>query len=202
MHASGMRGIDRSFSIKTDQNEKNPLRANISFTDRSLPNNRNYTMRNIGVAFKPNQQFELSHQLITNPEDPQPLADLPMFKANNPWRVSKWNLAFNPSKAETLTGTWEERVNDVSRENSRLLGVTLDLFKTNGSPMQLFFGVEERWGNVDRMVANRYWIRYNQKPGENQLFSIFAGNTLYRHSIPGGFKKDNWTANLNYQLRF
>lgn len=202
MHASGLRGIDRAFTFQTDQSDKRWFKGFINYNARHLPNDELVMMRNIGFTLKPMNGMELTHNLVTNPEDPNPRPDLPMFKINNPWRVNKWNLKVDTTKTTALSASWEEKINDTNFENSRLSGLTLDLFRNSGSPLQLFYGVEERWGNVDRMVAQRYWLKFDQRPGANQVLSIYAGNVAYRASVPGGFRKDNWTLNANYQLKF
>lgn len=83
-----------------------------------------------------------------------------------------------------------------------MAGLTLDLFRNSGSPLQLFYGVEQRWGNQLRQTAHRYYLRFDQRPGPNQLLSVFAGNLSYGHSLPNGANRNNWTVNVNYQIRF
>jgi len=200
MHASGYRGIDRSFKFQTDRSEKAPLKAHFSYTDRQLPNSK-VMIRDMGVSYR-QKDFEFSHSLLTNPETANRIPDLPMFTQVDPWRVSKWALKWDMNAANTLTANWEERINDLSRQNSRLAGVTLDLFKTSGSPLQLFWGLEQQWGNVDRQTLQRFSLRYDQRPGPNQLLSLYIGNVSYQHKIAPGFARNNLSLNVNYQLKF
>jgi hypothetical protein len=202
MSANGYRGVDRTFSFETDASEKRALVAKLKVSERTLPARDRVTIRDVALTWRPTRGMSVTHQLLTNPEDPQPMPDVPMFKMTNPWRVNKWALQFDQGKGTSLVGSWEERLNDVTRESSRLSGLTLDLFKSSGSPLQLFYGVEQRWGTTLRQTAHRYYIKFDQRPGPNQLLSIFAGNVSYEHSIADGFKRNNWTLNLNYQFRF
>lgn len=200
MHASGYRGIDRSFKLQTDQSDKARLKGHFFYTDRKLPNDR-VMIRDVGLSYR-QSSLELSHSLLTNPETPNRIPDLPMFTQTDPWRVAKWALKWDVNPASTLTANWEERINDLSRQNSRLAGVTLDLFKTSGSPLQLFWGLEQQWGNTDRQTLQRFSLRYDQRPGPNQLLSLYVGNVSYQHKIAPGFARNNLSLNVNYQLKF
>lgn len=202
MSANGQRGVDRTFSFETDSSDKRPLVGKFRISERSLPTDEIVTIRDVALTWKPTKGISVTQQMLTNPEDPQPRPDVPMFKVTNPWRVNKWTIAVDRNPSTAFAGSWEERINDITHENSRLTGLTLDLFKTSGSPVQLFYGVEQRWGNVDRSTAYRYYIKYDQRPGPNQLLSLFAGNVSYGGRVADGFNKSNWTINLNYQLRF
>ncbi len=202
MSASGLRGVDRTFTFETDNNEKRNLVGKLRLSERTLPDGNLVTIRDAALTWKPTRGVSLTTQLLTNPEDPQPRPDVPMFRVTNPWRVNKWTLGIDRNPSTSLAASWEERLNDVTLESSRLMGITLDLFKTSGSPLQLFYGVEQRWGNVDRTTAHRYYIKYDQRPGPNQVFSIFAGNVSYAGSLRDGFNRNNWSLNVNYQWRF
>lgn len=201
MHASGFRGIDRSFRFETDQSDKRAFRGHFYYTARQMPNDSVVMIRDLGFSYK-NKNIELSHSLMTNPKTQQPYPDLPMFQITDPWRVSKWAMKWDMNPSNTLTGAYEERINDFTRENSRLAGVTFDLFKNSGSPLQLFWGLEQRWGNVERQTLQRFSIRYDQRPGPNQLLSLYVGNVSYQHMIAPGFKRNNLSLNVNYQLKF
>lgn len=202
MSANGYRGVDRTLTFETDKSEKRPLVGKFRISERSLPNDSLVTIRDVSLTYRPARGINVTHSLSTNPEDPQPRPDVPMFKNTNPWRVNKWTIGVDRDPRTSFAGLWEERLNDVTRESSRLTGLTLDLFKTSGSPLQLFYGIEQRWGNVGALTAHRYYIKYDQKAGPNQLFSLFAGNVSYAGALGQGMKKDNWTINLNYQWRF
>lgn len=201
MHVSGFRGIDRAFRFQTDQSDKARLKGHFNYTARQMPNDEVVMIRDLGLSYR-QKNFELSHALMTNPENQNRFGDLPMFQQTEPWRVSKWALKWDMNPGSTLTGNWEERINDLTKENSRLAGITLDLFKTSGSPVQFFWGLEQRWGNLDRQTLQRFSLRYDQRPGPNQLLSMYIGNVSYQHLIAPGFARNNLSLNLNYQLKF
>lgn len=201
MSANGFRGIDRTVTFETDQSEKRAIVGKMRYTVRDLPRDDAVMIRDFSLTLRPAKGIQLTHQMLTHPEDPQPRADVPMFKNTNPWRVNKWTINVDQGRTG-LAGSWEERLNSITKESSRLAGVTLDLFKKSGSPVQVFYGVEQRWGNQLRQTAHRYYLRFDQRPGPNQLLSIFAGNVSYEHSILNGMNRNNWTVNVNYQIRF
>lgn len=202
MSANGYRGIDRTVTFETDASEKRALIGKMRYTVRDLPRDDAVMIRDFSLTLRPTKGVQLTHQMLTHPEDPQPRPDVPMFRNTNPWRVNKWTINVDQNGASSFAGSWEERLNSVTKESSRLTGLTLDLFKKSGSPLQLFYGVEQRWGNRLRETAHRYYLRFDQRPGPNQLLSIFAGNLSYEHSIANGASRNNWTVNVNYQIRF
>jgi hypothetical protein len=78
----------------------------------------------------------------------------------------------------------------------------LSFFEDTGSPLKLFYGLEQADGNVLRNTRHRYSIQYDQKAGPNQSLSFFLGNLSYQHRIENGFDRNNWTMRVNYQLKF
>jgi hypothetical protein len=48
----------------------------------------------------------------------------------------------------------------------------------------------------------RFSLRYDQRPGPNQLLSLYIGNVSYQHKIAPGFARNNLSLNVNYQLKF
>jgi hypothetical protein len=202
IHQSGYRGVDRTIKFATDKDETRPLRASIEYKMRDLPTSDPIMIRNIELAARPFKNFEISNEIITNPEERTPRNDVLLGTVTSPWRINRWNFKYLGDANTSFAARWEERMNEQTRESSRIAGVNLDLFKSSGSPLSLFYGVEQKWGNVQRMTAHRYYLRFDQKPGPNQLFSIFAGNVSYEHSIAEGFSRNNWTVHVNYQLRF
>ncbi|HZH98214.1 MAG TPA: hypothetical protein VEX38_04530, partial [Fimbriimonadaceae bacterium] len=201
MHGSGFRGIDRQVKLETDQREDRFFSASVDYKMRHLPQDEPTMIRKINLTLRPSKNLTLSNTLLTNPEE-QFRGDVILGSLTSPLRVNKWNLSYKGSENLTLGATWEERLNDLTRESSRITGVNLDLFKATGSPLSLFYGVEQKWGNFTRQTAHRYWLKFDQRPGPNQIFSIFAGNVSYEHSIADGFKRNNWTVQMNYQLKF
>lgn len=197
---TGFRAIDRTFRFATSQNENQFLRASLNYKLRQVPGVGETVIQNYKVGIRPARGLELTHELLTNPEE-QFNTYVPLGSIPSPWSVNRWKLGYSDA-SWGLAATWEEKLNNLTLENSRLGGVTLDLFKTSGSPLQLFYGVEQFFGNVPRKTAHRYFLKFDQRPGPNQLLSVFAGNVSYEHSIADGFHRNNWTIHLDYQIRF
>jgi len=93
--------------------------------------------------------------------------------------------------------------NDANSALRRTAGLNISLFENSGSPLKLFYGVEEVNGAGQKhRLTSRYSLQYDQKAGPNQSFNIFVGNVSYQFDIADGFKKDNWSIRLDYVLRF
>jgi hypothetical protein len=84
----------------------------------------------------------------------------------------------------------------------RTAGVNLKFFEAKGSPLTLFYGLEQSSNSTLRRSIHRYSLKFDQKAGPNQMFSLFLGNVSYQHSIVDGQLRNNWTARLDYQFRF
>jgi len=197
---SGYRAIDRIFSFATDQSENRPFRASVLYKLRTLPNDSQVMIRNYNFSWKPTNGLELSHSLQTNLDTPQ--GGVLLGTVSQPVRSNKWKLDYTGSKAFKVGMSWEELINDQARTLSRLGGVQMTLFANNPSPLQIYYGVEQGDVNGTRKTAHRYWLKYDQRPGPNQLFSLFAGNLSWQHSRPDDQKLQNWSVKLEYQLKF
>lgn len=194
------RGIDRTFSLSTDQSEKSPLRANLIYKQRTLPDDKDIAIRNFNVTARPTKGLEITHQMLTNPETPR--GDVLLGSVAQPMRVNRWKLDYTKDANLKVTGSWEEQRNDDIDSLSRLGGLTLTLFEGKGSPLSMFLGVEQTNGPTPRRTTNRWSLRYDQKPGPNQMFSLFAGNVTYSGLIAPGEKRKNLSVQLEYQYRF
>ncbi len=201
MFADGLRAIDRTYSFATDQNDKNWLKASLFYKVRTLPLNGEIMIRNFNVSAKPTKDFVLTHQLLTNPE--QAKGDAILGSIYSPERQSVWKLDYKGTNGYTLGGEWREMRNDQNNALRRTAGLNATLFEKSGSPLKLYYGLEEVNGNgVSRMLTSRYSLQFEQRPGANQSFSIFAGNVSYRYNTIDGFRKDNWSLRMDYSLRF
>jgi hypothetical protein len=201
MFTNGFRAVDRTFSFATDQSDKRWLKASIFYKVRTLPWDDQVMIRNFNLAVKPNKNFELSHQFLTNPE--QAKSDAILGSVPSPERHNVWKLDYKAASGFTLGGEWREMRNDQNEALRRTAGLNLTLFEKSGSPLKLFYGLEEVNGaGINRRLTSRYSIQFDQRPGPNQTFSIFAGNVSYRYDIAEGFKKDNWSLRLDYSFKF
>jgi hypothetical protein len=84
----------------------------------------------------------------------------------------------------------------------RTAGLNLKFFESTGSPLALYYGLEQSSNPSLRRSIHRYHIKYDQRAGPNQNFSLFVGNLSYQHSVLDGQLRNNWTARLDYQFRF
>lgn len=201
MFADGLRAIDRTYSFATDQSPKSWLKGSFFYKVRTLPLNGEVMIRNFNITAKPTKNFELTHQLLTNPE--QAKGDAILGSIYSPERQSVWKLDYKGTNGYTLGGEWREMRNDQNRALRRTAGLNATLFEKSGSPLKLFYGLEEVNGNgLNRRLTSRYSLQFDQKSGPNQTFSIFAGNVSYKYDVAEGFKKDNWSLRLDYSLRF
>lgn len=200
MHTSGTRGIDRIFRLDSDMSDKRMLTASVFYKVRTLPWNDQIMVRNFNFAVRPAKALELVHRIETNPE----IARADVFLGSLPQasRSNKWELNWKRSTAMTVGANWQELVNDQNGATARTAGVSLALFENSGSPLRLFYGLEQADGNVLRSTKNRYSVQFDQRAGPNQSLSFFLGNLSYQHRIDNGFDRNNWSMRMNYQLRF
>jgi hypothetical protein len=200
---TGARGVDRGFLLATPNDKNRPFVAELAYKLRTLPNSEQYVMRNFNVAFRPVKNFELVHQLAMNPEDESRRDAFLGSIIRHVDRSNLWQLEYTPSQDFKIAGSWKELINDRAQTLSRVGGVTVTFFEKLGSPLTFFYGVEQRdWANRDRLTEHRYYLRYDQTPGPNQVLSLFAGNVSYEHSIADGKSRQNWSLRFDYQLKF
>lgn len=196
----GSRAIDRTFQFSTDNKASRFITGSVNYTVRTLPTDDQVMIRDISFTARPMKSFEIQNHLITNPTLPQ--ANVMLGSVPQGTRSSEWKLNYKKSLDTTFGATWTELINDQTRQMSRVGGVELTLFQKSGSPLKLFYGVEEVGGNVARRTMQRYSLQFDQKAGPNQSLSFFFGNVSYQHSVADGFERNNWTGRLDYNIRF
>lgn len=198
--ATDLHGIDRTFHLTTDPNQKNLLSASIFYKIRTLPDQQQVMIRDYTLTFRPTNRIEVTNKLQTNPEVAQSnvlLGSVPQASRSN-----KWQVDFKSTKDTSFGANWQELHDESTDARSTTGGLTMKLFQTSGSPVNLFYGMEETEGNVPRHFMQRYSLQFDQKPGPNQVFSLFLGNLNYEHNLQVGELHDNWTVRLNYQYKF
>lgn len=200
LHPSGIRGIDRSFRFETSQSERAWLRASVNYKVRTLPWDDQVMIRNFAFSVRPTKGVELVHRLETNPE--QMRGDVLLGSIPTAARSNAWELNWKRSANMTVGSQWRELINDDNRARVRTGGMNLTLFEASGSPLRVFYGVEQLSGNVLRRTTHRYSLSFDQRPGPNQTFSFLVGNLSYEHEIANGQSRNNITLRLNYTLRF
>jgi hypothetical protein len=201
MDQSGYRAIDRSYRLQTDPSEKSRLRASVFYKVRTMPWDEQIMIRDFNIAARPLKNLEVAHELKTNPE---------VFQANallgsvvQAAQSNKWRVDYKQSGNLTFGGSWEQLINEQNKALSTTGGVNMKLFEKSGSPVTLFYGMESvnQTGGLHR-TTQRYSLQFDQRPGPNQVLSLFLGNISYQHSVPDTFRKNNWTMRLDYQFRF
>ncbi len=199
MAPNGKRATDKSFTITTDQSDTKPFRASIFYKVRKLPDGNPIMIRNFSIAAKPAKNVEITHQLLTNPEVAR--GDVILGSITQANQLNRWKLDVKQNKDVTIGGSFEE-IMDQSRPLARVGGLNITLNQSSGSPVKIFYGVEQADRSGNRYTTYRYHLQFDQKPGPNQLFSIFMGNVSYQHTLANGQKRDNWTLRADYQIKF
>ncbi len=198
MDATGARGIDRGFTFATDQSPDKKYVFNIGYKLRTLPMDQQYMIRDYSLKVRPARNFELTNTLATNPEVVVPTAILGSVTQNV--RANKWKLDYKRNSNMTVGGSFDEEY--ANGALSRTGGITLAFNAAKGSPISLFLGGETTDQGGARHSLTRYQLRYDQKPGANQQFSLFAGNVTYEHTVADTLNSSGVTLRLDYQFRF
>jgi len=214
---TNQRGIDRGLTFKTDPNDKKWLRAAIVYKERNMPDGTKIAIRNMTGTARLTKGVEVSNSVITNPEQPNAgvlLGTVPLANRKNSWKLEyKPTAQPDPYKSSATYGAnWDELFNDQSKTLTRTAGTTYKLTFGNAksvkpddpahSALTLFYGLEENDTSALRRLAQRYYIQFDQRPGEDQSMNLIFGNVSYEHSIADGFHRDNWTVGINYQFKF
>lgn len=201
------RAIDRKFTLTTDpptpqgqQPKERMLSASINYKIRTLPKDQLLMIRDFQIAFRPLKNLVVTHQMQTNPETPR--GDQPLGTITQPTSVNRWKLDWTGSPSTKFGMSWEESINAANKTRSRMGGVNLTLFANNPSPLTLFYGVEQLDNGDKRQTAHRYSLRFDQRPGPNQLLSIYGGNLSWQHNRPEKTTIQNWSVRFEYQVRF
>lgn len=200
MHESGYRAIDRTYRLSTDPGEKSWLRSTVMYKLRTLPWDEQVMIRDYNITARVTKNTELTHQLQTNPEVFK--GDALLGSVTQAAKSSKWKFDLKSSANLTVGMVWEELVNEQDGNSARTGGMNLKMFEKSGSPLTLYYGVEQSRRPDFRRTTHRYHMQFDQKSGPNQNFSLFLGNVSYEHSIADEFKRNNWSMRLDYQLRF
>jgi hypothetical protein len=197
----GIEGIDRSFSLQTDQSPTSRIKASILYKVRTLPGDQNYLIRDYNVDARLSKNLDISNLLQTNPE----VANTGVFLGSVPQaaRSDKWTVNYRQGTNATFGLTYQEMVNEANDYQTTTAGLNLKLLEKTGSPITLFYGSEDDLGgNLPHRRNSRYTMEFDQHPGSHQTFSFLVGNVSYDYSPTPGFNKDNWTARLDYTLHF
>lgn len=199
IHPTGYHAIDRYFSFVTDQSEKKPLVANLQYKLRTLPWDEQIMIRNFSITARPTKNIEIVNQMLTNPTADRP--DQLLGSVVQASRMNRWKINFKGTGNVLFGGQWDE-IMDKAHPRQRTAGINMTLNAKSPSPIKLFYGLEQADANNRRRTSNRYTLQFDQRPGPNQMFSLFLGNVNYDYSIVDGKRGDNWTVRLDWQIRF
>lgn len=201
MHQSGIRAIDRTFKFQTDQDPKRWLVASLLYKVRTLPWDDQVMIRDFNITARPAKNFEIVHKLQTNPEGPR-RDDVILGSIPQPIRNNQWRLDYKSGKSWSLGGQYDEVILEQNNSRARKAGMNLGLFQTSGSPLSIYYGLEQNDLSGQRKTMQRYSLRFDQRPGPNQMLSMFLSNESFQNFVSEGMKRSNWTMRLDYQLRF
>lgn len=199
IHTNGYHAIDRTIEFATDQSDKRQLVASLKYKMRTMPWDEEIMIRNFSIAWRPTKDIEITNQMLTNPTVDRP--DQLLGSVVQASRMNKWKIDFKGKGDVRFGGQWDE-IMDKNHPRSRTGGVNVTLFANSPSPLKLFYGVEQADTKDGRKTQNRYHLQFDQRPGPNQMFSIFVGNVNYDYRITDGKPGDNWTLRLDWQIRF
>ena len=80
--------------------------------------------------------------------------------------------------------------------------MNLSLFNASGSPLAMFYGIEQNDSTAGRNSFVRFGFSFDQKPSANQVFSLSVGNQGWLQNANKALAgKNDWTARMNYQWR-
>jgi len=200
MAQSGQRAIDRTYKLETDKSDKQKLKASIYYKLRTLPTDQQVMIRNFAITARAAKNLEVTQLMQTNPEVFQ--ADALLGSVTQASKSNTWKVDYKQNGNLTFGASWTELINEQNLTAARTSGINLKLFEAKGSPVTLFYGVEQASQPTLKRLTERYSIQFDQRPGINQMLSFFIGNVSYGHMVPDGYTNHNWTLRLDYQLRF
>lgn len=198
---TGQRAIDRTYQFKTDFSNKAPLSASFTYKQRVMPDNKEYAIRDYQVKWQASKGLQITNQIQTNPEGPYNanivLGTTPMAQRRNVWRAD-----YSATKNFTFGGQFDEMVDDTLLTKRRTAGLNLSLFQASGSPLSLFYGIEQNDSTVGRNSYVKFGLSFDQKASANQVFSFSVGNQGWLQNTDKTLAGTNdWVARLNYQWR-
>lgn len=198
---SGQRSVDRTYRVKTDFSDKAPLSASFTYKQRIMPDNKEYAIRDFQLNWKLSKGFQISNQIQTNPEGPYNpnivLGTQPLAQRRNIWRAD-----YTGNKNFLFGGQFDEMRDDTLQTIRRTAGVNMSFFQASGSPLNLFYGIEQNDSLAGRNSYVRFGLSFEQKPSVNQVFSLSVGNQGWLQNTDKTLAGTNdWVARLNYQWR-
>lgn len=197
----GKRAIDRTYQVKTDFTNKAPLSASFTYKQRIMPDNKEYAIRDYQLKWQATKGFQITNQIQTNPEGPYNpnivLGTQPVAQRRNIWRAD-----YTGGKNFSFGGQFDEMRDDTLFTTRRTAGLNMSFFQGTGSPLSLFYGIEQNDSTLGRNSYVRFGLSFEQKASVNQVFSFSVGNQGWLQNTDKTLAGQNdWVARLNYQWR-
>ncbi len=197
---NGDRAIDRVFSFKSDSTGKGPIRAELNYDLRTMPNNEVVAIRDLKLIAKLGGDWQLDHTMLTNPIEAR--QGVLLGGVAKDVRTNNWTVSYLGSKSTKSSFTFEEMTNDKTNVILRKTGFNLTLFADNPSPLFLGYRAVENDGSGPRSLQHEFFLRFDQKPGPNSSLSLMIGNMNFAGWRPSGKPLQDWTMRLDYGIRF
>jgi hypothetical protein len=197
---SGERAIDRTFTLATDKDNKDPVRATLKYGVRTMPDDKDYAIRDYTLLYQPNKEFNLKHTVSTNALKAQ--KNVLLGTIATPLRTNLWQLDYVGNKKTKSGLFWREDLNDHNKFLKREAGVKITLFADNPSPLNLTYGLAQTDSFGNRRTMHRFSLNFTQRPGPNQSLSFGLSNLNWEHGRPDKYQVNNWNLRLDYSVRF
>jgi hypothetical protein len=197
---TGEMAVDREFKATTDITGKGWLRADLTYTLRTLPAGSKVMVRNYSILAEPTPGFQVQHTLATNPlvNDPHVL----LGTRADPAKSSRWTVAYNRDRKIHGSYTYEELLNQSTGQQIYASKLGLTLFADNPSPLFLEYVMADNNQTGQKQRSHGFSLRYDQRPGPNQNLSLALSNVNWEIARPGDQKHHYWNLRLDYSFRF
>ncbi|MCA0361320.1 MAG: hypothetical protein LCH41_09720 [Armatimonadetes bacterium] len=201
IHSSGIRAIDRTFTLTTDRNNKAPLRAVLKYGVRTMPDNKDVMIRDYSLSYRATRNFSVEHSLVTNPT--QQRGNVLLGSVNLDERKSSWTAKYQNDPRMAFDLNWSEIKRDNKGESLRREArMNMTLFANNASPLQLTYALQEWDRGANSSLAHSYGVTFNQRPGANQSLSFSLERLQWGAGRPDDSRLRDWSLRLDYNLRF
>lgn len=164
---------------------------------RTLQDGTSDLSRDFGLNFNLGPTTKLTNTIVTLPEQANGSAILGSSIQN--FRKNEWKLN-NTFKKFEANGTYMEQFAD--NVLTRSSGLDFVFNKASGSPVTFFFGYEQGSAVGGRFGTQRFNLRWDQRPSDNQSLSLGFGNYSRIGLAPNLNTNLGVSLQLEYRLRF
>jgi hypothetical protein len=196
----GTRAIDRTFYTTSDKTGKAAFQAAVKYGVRTMPDNKDYAIRDYKLSWKPSKDLQFSHTVATN--SLKAAKNVMLGTIASPGRTNQWNLNYLGGRDYKAGLFWKEDLNDHNRFLKREGGVDITLFANNASPLKLRYGLAQMERSGVRQTSHSFSLGFTQRPGPNQSLAMSLQNLNWEHGRPDKYGVHNWNVRLDYSVRF